>query len=198
MPSVYIIQGRAGIKVGQSVNPPTRLYQLRQATPDRLELIWSADFGAAGIAIEAGTKKLLEPWKIRGEWFRTSPLMAGLAIEAARDQNRRIAAFLARMSDLRGLSVQAEMAMEDEIERDFPDLYPRIDSLDPGTWTDWTGKKHPLPHKKFTRVMVEGCPETTYGCPRKSPRTTAMEKVAEEMEARRERRKARAVALKTD
>lgn len=187
MPSVYIIQGLQGVKVGQSLNPPTRLYALRQATPNKLEMIWSADFGDAAIAIEAGTKKILKPWNIRGEWFRTSPLMVGLAIEAARDQNERIVSFIDRMAALIGLSVQDEIAAEDAIERGFPDIYPRIAPLDPGIWTDWRGKSHPLPHRKFTRVMVKGCPETIYGCPIKPTRI----RLHEEMKAKREGRKLR-------
>lgn len=171
MPSLYIItrQPSGGIKIGQSINPPGRLSQLRQATPDRLELLWAADFGDRAVEIESIAKKLLKPWRISGEWFNVSPLVAGLAFEAGRDSNSRIDAFLARMATCYASrpDYAAEEAHEADVERDFPDIYPRIARLDPGTWTDWRGKTHPLPHKKFTRLMVEGCPETTYGCPPK-------------------------------
>ena len=169
MAKVYIIAMRRGrIKVGHSVKPINRLYTLRQATPDPLELVWDADFGDRATAIEAVTKRLLKPWQISGEWFDTSPLMAGLAIECARDSNDRIEKFLSRMAQCYRCRPDyfAESKMEDEVERDFPDVYPRIDSLPLSTWTDWTGKKRDLPPSQFTRVMVDGCPETTYGCPK--------------------------------
>lgn len=168
MPSVYIItRQRGAIKVGYSIKPAKRLHELRQATPDRLELLWEADFGDRAPEIEATAKKLLKPWQIRGEWFDTNPLLAGLAIEGARDSNARIDKFLNRMADCRRCQegFLAQEAMEDEVERDFPDLYPRIAPLPRETWTDWTGKKRDLPQRQFTRVIVAGCPETTYGCP---------------------------------
>lgn len=194
MASVYIIlRPRGGIKVGYSAKPPSRLYELRQATPDRLELLWEADFGDLASSIEATTKKLLRPWRIRGEWFDTSPLMAGLAIECARDGSDRIESFLARMARCHQCRPDylAEERLEAEVERDFPDIYPRIAPLVPGTWTDWTGKKHALPATKFTRVMVSGLPETSYGCPGKPGHVAAGERVAAEIRARREGKKLR-------
>jgi hypothetical protein len=154
-----------------------RRSDLQNSTPDELTLVWSGDFGDRAQEIEAGTKTLLRPWRIRGEWFDASPLLAGVAIEAARDGTERLVLFLDRMAKC--FAVRPNWKLEDEmdeaVEKDFPDLYPRIGALDPGTWTDWRGKTHPLPHRKFTRIMVSGMPETTYGCPLMPPHIHALE-----------------------
>lgn len=192
MAQVYIIgRQRGGIKVGFSVNPANRRSSLQSGSTERLRLIWSAEFGGAAPSIEATTKDLLKPWRISGEWFDTNPLVAGLAIEAARDQNRTIDAFLDRLATCHKCQPDyaLEMACEDEVERDFPELYARITPIERGTWTDYTGKTHNLPHKQFSRVIVTGLPETTYGCPPKPAHVAACEIAAKAIKLRLERRK---------
>jgi hypothetical protein len=158
--SVYIIRRqRGGIKIGLSINPTARKSTLQSATPDRLELIWSGEFDDAP-GVEGRAKTLLKPWRISGEWFDAGPFMAGLAIEGAHTGNERIAVFMACMATNRS------DCFDEQAAKDFPDLYARLSFPERDQWTDWTGKKHDLPHKKFTRVIVAGFPETTYGCPK--------------------------------
>lgn len=159
--SVYIIRkARGGVKVGRSANPSSRRSSLQAATPDRLELIWSGEFSNAA-EVERGAHALLAPWKINGEWFNCDPFLAGIAIEGAHTGCERIADFLARMA-----AAGDDIALDEKVEADFPDLYARLSFPEREQWTDWTGKKHDLPHKKFTRVIVAGFPETTFGCPK--------------------------------
>lgn len=66
---VYVAHSRDFIKVGISCDPVRRIKQLRQECPNlRLALYWSGTFQD-----EKNLHTILEPFRIRGEWFENSP-----------------------------------------------------------------------------------------------------------------------------
>src|SRR5262249_30577705 len=135
------------------------------------------------------THRLLKPWRVRGEWFKASPFLAGIAIEAVRDDCALRRAFIElKAKEYAARSDPAkEIAIDEQLERDFPDLYLRFGTPKNAT-KSIGGRTIYLPPTKYTRLIVEGFPEVTWGAPKMSPREAAIQKIRKEIEERSKRR----------
>ncbi len=72
------------MKVGVSRDPKRRRSQLQAALADRLELFASIKPAhRTAFEVEQAVKGLLARWRVSGEWYKCSPDIASLAIEAA-------------------------------------------------------------------------------------------------------------------
>ena len=82
---VYVIANDGGhCKVGRSRRPRTRLSELRLAQSGRLDLLGAVAVKDADAAlIEKRAHDILRPFRVRGEWFKTSAAFAMLAVAFA-------------------------------------------------------------------------------------------------------------------
>ncbi len=71
------------IKIGYATNPTSRLSQLQVGTTDRLDLLITF---AGGLAEEKEIHKALAKHKISGEWFKYSPEVFSVLIDAMANQ----------------------------------------------------------------------------------------------------------------
>jgi hypothetical protein len=81
---VYVLERADGVsKIGISNNPKRRRSQIAQAGPDKLTIARIFRVGHVAVHVEACAKAMLEPLRIRGEWFRCVPGLAILAVETS-------------------------------------------------------------------------------------------------------------------
>jgi len=71
------------VKIGYATNPTSRLSQLQVGTTDRLDLLITF---AGGLAEEKEIHKALAKHKISGEWFKYSPEVFSVLIDAMANQ----------------------------------------------------------------------------------------------------------------
>ena len=84
---VYFARAGAWVKVGKSGNPAQRISALQTANPHQVELLGTLGFcmGACGGGLLFGDDaervlhRILEPVRVRGEWFADGPFVRWLA-----------------------------------------------------------------------------------------------------------------------
>jgi hypothetical protein len=82
---VYVIESEAGVvKVGFSGDPQARLLSLLTGHPFALDVVYTRHHDCAPL-LEKIAHRILEPMKMRGEWFKCSRYDAIAAVDAAFD-----------------------------------------------------------------------------------------------------------------
>jgi hypothetical protein len=82
---VYVIESEAGVvKIGFSGDPQARLLALLTGHPFGLDIVYTRHHGCAPL-LEKIIHRILQPLKIRGEWFKCSRAEAIAAVDAAFD-----------------------------------------------------------------------------------------------------------------
>jgi hypothetical protein len=116
---VYVLERDDGVsKIGISRNPKRRRGQIAQASPDKISLARTFRVGHVAVHVEAGAKHLLEPLRIRGEWFRCVPGLAALAVEVAISGSLDARACLAAELERRRLAKAAEQLSASRADRE--------------------------------------------------------------------------------
>lgn len=92
---VYIFAREGGlVKIGVTRNARRRLSGIQCATPEKLTIEHierPATMSAFGV--EAAAMRLLDPWRVSGEWFRCPVGLARIAVAAAQDDGPRYQQF---------------------------------------------------------------------------------------------------------